>query len=108
MVQVEIGRTVSFDSLETAVRDAAEEMGWKVEVRAIYEKGYKLGSVEETSNYKHTEFVLKGRFGRRIKTLRVYGRGATPNFFMSDIGDGTMSAKKTIEYLSAVSEHLST
>ena len=62
MTKVEIGKMVDYGTLEKALRSAAEKLGWKIDVKDKYRKGYVLGSVKEIRRYSYTSFELSRRF----------------------------------------------
>jgi len=103
--KVEIGRVVHYSDLEKALRKAAEKVGWTAEVRDIYKQGYRLGSVQETEEYDHTEVTLRGRVFP-IAQVNIYGKGDLTYFFVSRAGRSGRASKRIQQYLSAVSKHL--
>ena len=106
MSEVSIGKTVDYETLETALVKAAEEMGWKARVKDKFNKNYRLGSVKETQDYDVTEVTLRGRLLTAM-TVRVYGKGPKDNFYIwTGAPHGYASERRVQEYLSAVSNNL--
>jgi len=106
MSKVSIGKTVDYETLETALIKAAGEVGWKARVQDKFRKSYKLGSVEEVQNYASTQVLLKGRLFNSMR-VKIYGKEPTDNFFVwTGFPHGIASERKVQEYLSAVSRNL--
>jgi len=103
---VEIGRQVDYKTLETALIKAAEEVGWKAQVKDEFDTNYKLGSVQETQDYSHTMVHLRGRV---FPAMKVYipNKELSGRFFVwKGLSHGLASEKRVQEYLSAVSRNL--
>ena len=103
---VHIGKNVSYERLEAALRKAAERVGWNVAVDNIFYKAYRLGSAEKVDEYNHTEVNLGGRMLTAM-TVLVYGRGQTDVFDVrAGFPDGFARKRRVMQYLSAVSDNL--
>lgn len=106
MTQVNMGKTVEYKTLETALLNAAEKMGWKAKIKDEFNKEYKLGSVQEVQNYNTTQVFLSGRLFPAMR-VRVNKNFSINNFYvLSGFPFGIASEKKIKEYLSAVSDNL--
>ena len=77
MGRVSIGKRIDYKTLETALVKAAEEVGWKAQVKDEFERNYKLGPVQETQDYHHTMVHLRGKV---FPAMKVY----IPNKNLSD------------------------
>ena len=102
MTKVNIGKTVNYETLETALVKAAKDVGWKAQVKDEFEKIYKLGSVKEVQVYDATNFFLRGKLFNAMQ-VRIYGKKPTDYFF---VRMGFASEKRVQEYLNAVSQYL--
>ena len=106
MSDVSIGKTVDYQTLETALVKAAEEMGWKARIKDEFRKRYRLGSVQEVQDYAGTQVFLKGIL---FPTMRVDvdNKGPTDSFYVSTgYPYGFASERRIKKYLSAVSKNL--
>jgi len=106
--RVDIGRQVDYKTLETALVKAAEEVGWKAQVKDEFDRNYKLDSVQETYDYSYTMVHLKGKV---FPAMKVYisnkNRDSSDSFFVCQgFPYGVASSKSVQKYLSAVSENL--
>ena len=104
--KVRIGKRVDYKTLETALVKAAEEVGWKAQVKDEFDRNYNLGSVQETQDYHHTMVNLKGRV---FPAMKVYipDKNSSDSFFVwQGFPYGMASEKRVQEYLSAVSRNL--
>ncbi|MBI2045108.1 hypothetical protein HYT23_03550 [Candidatus Pacearchaeota archaeon] len=107
MKKVDIGRTVDYETLERALRSAAEKVGLRATFSDQYSEGYRLGSVQETKAYSHTIVNLSGRFLPAMEII-IYDKHPTNRFSVwSGLGWGFASKSTVKAYLSAVSEALS-
>lgn len=102
MSQVNIGKTVDYKTLGTALIKAAEEVGWKINIKDKFEKSYKLGSVKEFNDYFYTMANLKGRFFSAAG-ITIYSKESVGTFY---INRWNASEKKVKKYLDAVSRNL--
>ena len=106
MSKVDIGKTINYETLETALVKAAEEVGWKARFEDQFSKNYKLGSVKEIQNYDATQVFLKGRLFTAMQ-VRIYGKKPTDNFYVwAGFPHGVASEKSIQNYLSAVSRNI--
>lgn len=110
MTRVDLRETVDYETLETALIKAAEEMGWRAKVKDYYDETYRLGSVEEVPEHTRTdtrtEVTLTGRITGRIfpvAELKIYGKERIIHFF---INAKHASEGKVEQYLEAVSREL--
>lgn len=104
--KVEIGKTVTYESLESALREAAKDMGWEVSAKDKFSKGYRLGSVHETREYKWTDFNLRGLV-LPLMQITVHDKGSTDSFsVLTGLLWGVALPLEVRKYLSAVSGHL--
>lgn len=108
---VDIGRFVSYETLERALNQAAEEMGWKARVEDQHRRSYQLGSVKEVSVYRDTTvFLRRGWFpvmGFPVMEVGIYDKKSTDRFTVwTGLPAGIVSEKKVQEYLRAVSNYL--
>jgi hypothetical protein len=107
--KVRIGKQVEYKTLETALVKAAEEVGWKAQVKDEFERNYhyQLGSVQETLDYSCTMINLRGRVFPAMKVY-ISNKNSFPNSFFVWQGFpfGVASQKKIQEYLNAVSRNL--
>ena len=106
MVRVDIGKKVDYKTLETALIRAAEEVGWKAGVQDEFEKGYRLGSVEETQDYMSTIVYLRGRLFPAMQ-VRMHNKNLSDGFFIrTGFPFGVASEKRIRKYLNVVSANL--
>ena len=106
MSKVEIGKTVDYPTLEKALIKAAEEVGLRATVKDKFEKGYKLGSLEETSTYSHTLISIGGILFPAM-TLYLGDKNSRDCFIVwSGFPHGFASTGRVREYLNAVSKNL--
>lgn len=106
MAKVDIGKTVNYKALETALIKAAEEMGWKAQVQDEFRKNYRLGSVQETQDYDGTQVFLTGRLFSAMQ-VRVHDKEPRDYFYVwTGFPHGFASNRRVKEYLSAVSRNL--
>ena len=106
MSKVSIGKTVDYQTLETALVKAAEEMGWKARVQDEFRKNYRLGSVQEVQDYDDTQVFLRGRLFPAMR-VTVDSKEPTDRFYVSTgFMYGVASEGRVQEYLSAVSRNL--
>ncbi|MFH0701415.1 MAG: hypothetical protein V2A62_03180 [Candidatus Woesearchaeota archaeon] len=106
MTKVNIGKRVDYPTLEKALVEAAEEIGWKAKVKDVSEEGYRLGSVEETSKYDHTVLHLRGIL---LPAMKVYLSNKEPTEYFNvwtGFPFGVALKGEVKKYLSAVSKHL--
>lgn len=109
MVRVNIGKRVDYETLETALIKAAEEVGWRADIEDSFQKEYKLGSVEEVKAYDNTMIRLKGKYltAARICINKEGCWWPTDNFDLwSGLPFGFASERKIKQYLDAVSRNL--
>jgi len=103
---VRIGKTVDYKTLEKALVDAAEEVGWKVKLRDEFRRDYKLGSVKEVKSYESTCFLLRGKLLPAMRAY-VYGKFPIDTFYIwMGFPCGFTSKKKIEQYLDNVSKNL--
>ena len=103
---VDIGKTVDYESLEKALIEAAEEVGWHAKVEDVKKKGYRLGSVREVEGYDYTDVHLRGRFLSAMDVM-IHGKGVLERFtIFTGFPYGIARDPKVEKYLSAVSEKL--
>ena len=103
---VKIGRVVDYETLESALLAAAEDVGLRARVEDKFNKNYELGSVRESQEYKRTDVFLRGKFLPAFE-LTVHGKGSTDHFSVqSGFLFGFAREGEIREYLSAVSNHL--
>jgi hypothetical protein len=106
MSKVSIGKTVDYKTLERALINAAEEVGWKARFQDQFYKSYKLGSVEQVQDYNATQVFLKGRLFNAMQ-IRIYGKRPTNSFHLwAGFPFGIASERRIQGYLSAVSRNL--
>ena len=106
MSRVIIGKIVDYETLETALIKAAEEVGWKAHFKDKFNKNYELGSVKEIQDYDFTEVTLRGRLFNAMAVM-IHGKEPTDRFYVwTGFQYGIASEKKVQEYLSAVSRNL--
>ncbi|MBI3622892.1 hypothetical protein HY212_02315 [Candidatus Pacearchaeota archaeon] len=108
MVKVDIGRTVDYETLEKALFEAAKKVGLKARVEDQFDRGYKLGSVQETQRYSNTMVYLRGRFFPAM-AIYISGKGLADSFSVwNNVPLNGLASESTVRaYLSAVSEALS-
>lgn len=106
MANVKIGKTVSYETLENALKKAAKDMGWNIKVEDDFNLVYKLGSITEEKEYDHTDFTLKGKiFSKMIVT--VFDKEDRNSFaVVQPHSIGAANQEKVKKYLSSVSSHL--
>jgi len=104
--KVTIGKQVDYKTLETALVEAAEEVGWKAQVKDKFERNYKLDPFHKTQDYSHTMVYLRGRIFSAMKVY-IYDKNSTDSFFVwQDLPHGFASKKKIQKYLKAVFKNL--
>ena len=106
MVEVDIGRKVSYETLDKALRGAAEDLGYKVTVRDKFNKKYRLGSIHEEQEYKFTDYEIRGTFLRAMQVTTF--KDKEKDYFFVNMGPpfGVALPHEVKKYLSVVSEHL--
>lgn len=99
---VDLGRTVSRTQLRTALSNAANYRDYDINFNEVYKKGYRLGSVEETSNYQWTKVnVLVGP----MQWIELIIHGDTKaSLYVRPFG--FVSDSEIRQYLNALSKHL--
>ncbi len=100
--KVDLGRTVSETQLKSALSNVAKDMGYNINFNKVFEKGYRLGSVEETSKYLWTEVNVSIGPTHGIEFI-IY-EGST---LMEIRPSGFASDEEIKQYLSGVSNYLS-
>jgi len=100
---VDLVGTVSRTQLIKALSNAANDMGYDIKFKEVYEKGYRLGSVEETSRYQLT----KGNVSiRPMCGIKFYINGDTrASLDLTPLGP--VSDEEIKQYLSTLSNYLS-
>lgn len=103
-----IGKKVDYKTLETALIKAAEEVGWRASAEDKFEKGYRLGSVEEIQKYSGTRIRLKGKYFAAAQiTLNKEWIWPTDRFpIWTGFPFGFASEGRIKDYLEAVSRNL--
>jgi len=106
--RVDIGKQVNYKTLETALIEAAKEVGWKARIKDEFERNYKLGPAQKTQDYSHTMINLRGKV---FPAMRIFipdkNRNSSDSFFVwRGFPHGMASEKKVQKYLGAVSERL--
>ncbi len=101
---VDMGRTVSRAELMTALSDAASDRSWNINFKKVYEKGYKLGSVKETSNYQWTKANLPIGPMRGLELTISGFSPADANLTVRPLG--FVSDEEIRQYLDRLSHHL--
>lgn len=119
---VDIGKTVEYQTLETALVKAANEVGLKAEVEDNFDVSYRLGSGKENRTYSGTSIdlirELRLRAGgiplpfikreSRAMFVRVRHKNPTDTFTVFVGGQlGDASDEEVQKYLGAVSKYLS-
>ncbi len=123
MTIVNLSREVSYQTLESALKDAAIKVGWEIEVKPSYEISYRLGSVEKVKRYRWADVKVsetrRNFLGIRKKFMKmaisIYDGGLDGNrrdhvdYFELDrkplFSEG-VSESEAERYLGAVSEEL--
>lgn len=122
MTRVNLSGEVSYQTLESALKDSAVKVGWEIEVKPSYEISYRLGSFEKVEKYNLTNVKLsetrRNFFGRRRNVLMmqisIYDgdfKGGRKNhvnnfeFFRPIFFEGVFESEAEM-YLDAVSEEL--
>ena len=103
---VEIGRKVDDETLDKALRAAAEDLGYKVKVKDQFKKKYRLGSIHEESEYRWTDYCIKGAFLPAMEITTHKGREEDNFTVYTGPFSGYAFPHEVKRYLSAVSEHL--
>ena len=106
---VELGRNVNPDELETALLEAAKDVGLHAKKTEHYRDIYRLGSVREDQEYKETSVLLRGRFFpvAEIEFNKKYPTHWVALLTGTSSRNTGMGSKATIEkYLCAVSARL--
>jgi len=97
---------ISKSPTSLTLREAANDLGWKVSVKDNFDKGYKLGSVHEVRKYVCTDFNLRGTFLPSMQ-VTLYGKESTNHFSVyTGLPGGVALQHEVKRYLSAVSGHL--
>jgi len=108
MTAVKIGKLVDYETLETALIEAAEEVGWKADVQDTFRKSYELGSVQEVKTHDYTQISLKGRLFPAMKVI-IDDKYPTDRFdIRTGLPHGVASESKVHAYLWEVSRNLQT
>ena len=99
---VDLGRTASRIQLRTALSNAANDRGYDINFNEIYEKGYRLGSIEETREYQRTEVNVSIGPMQGIE-LTIYNDARA---FLYVRPSGFVSDNEIRQYLNVLSKHL--
>ena len=105
--KVDLEKPVPYDSLETALKKAAKDMKWGVNIKDTYEKRYQLGSVKKVERHWSTEIKVK-KFGLPMLKISVYDKDHPERFYIrAGLWWNTLAPKKKVmQYLSLVSQYL--
>ncbi len=105
---VDLGMKISRDQLLEAVLSAAYDVtGKEVHFKEVYDKGYKLGSVEETREYRWTEVEVSLGFMRGLElTIHKSGFGDNQKASLTVRPLGFVSDKEIKGYLNKLSANL--
>jgi len=101
---VDLGKTISRTQLKTALSNAAEELGYGIDFNEVYQKGYRLGSVSETNDYRGTEVDVSIGL---IRGLDLYISGGNERAGLYIEPSGFVSDEEIRQYLSVVSNYIS-
>ncbi|MBW3001499.1 hypothetical protein KY341_06525, partial [Candidatus Woesearchaeota archaeon] len=94
--KVDLEKPVPYDSLETALKKAAKDMKWGVNIKDTYEKRYQLGSVKKVERHWSTEIKVK-KFGLPMLKISVYDKDHPERFYIrAGFLEGTLARKKKV------------
>ncbi len=105
--KVDLGRIVGGEQLKNALSSTAQDLGWKISFRETYERGYKLGSVEETRKYRWTEVDVSTRQNHRLE-LTVYDSYYSFEGEAASLAVTSGPDEEVKTYLNRLSHHLKT
>jgi len=88
----------------TALSNAANDRGYSINFDEVYEKGYRLGSVEETSNYQWTEGNVSAVPMQGIE-FTIHGDTSRAALYVKP--SGFVSDEEIRQYLDTLSSYLS-
>jgi len=111
MSRVKLKKSVSGETLESALFEAAKNLGWKVKKKPHMVTDYRLASVHEEKRVSWIDYKVKGSF-LPLFGITLYSEslsGQENGFSISNIPlfDGFGTKKQVVKYLGEVSDILS-
>jgi|SRR3989338_3433106 len=104
---VDIGKKVETATLNTALENAASEVGLRLAVKPRFQLGYALGSVRETKELEGWDYLLRGTVIPAFK-IAVTAQNEHDRFYVTrGMSFGIAKDETVKQYLDAVSRHLS-
>lgn len=108
---VDLGRIVSTVQLKTALSKAAADLGYNIDFNEVYQKGYKLGSVQETKEYLWTKANVFTHSGSKLNglefTIHDNSEHGDEKVALTIYPFGDVSDENVKKYLGKLSDYLS-
>jgi hypothetical protein len=110
MSRVKLKESVSGETLESALFEAAKNLGWKVDKKPHMETDYRLASVHEEKSVRWIDYKVKGAFlplfEITLYSENLSGQESSFSIRSTPLLEGFGTKKQVVKYLGEVSKIL--